>query len=77
LFFWTLFFLLPLAVLAGLPVPSPWRNTLRKLFEAGLALYAAALCFGAGCAVAGTVLNAAQRMQTSPIVDFQSLFSAM
>jgi phage shock protein PspC (stress-responsive transcriptional regulator) len=77
LFFWTLFILTPLAVLAGLPVPTPWRNTLRKVFEAGLALYAAALCFGAGCAVAGTILNAAQRMQTSPIIDFQAMFSAM
>lgn len=77
LFFWTLFILTPLAVMAGLPVPRPWRNTLRKVFEAGLALYAAALCFGAGCAVAGAVLNAAQRMQTSPIIDFQSMFSAM
>lgn len=76
LFFWTLFFCVPVAVLAGLPVPSPWRNTLRKLFEAGLALYTVALCFGVGCAVAGAILKAAEHMQ-NPALDFQSLFSAM
>ena len=77
LFFWTLFFFLPVAVIAGLPVPPQWRNTLRKTFEAGLALYTVALCFGVGCAVAGAVLKAADHMQDPTTIDFQTFFSAM
>jgi len=76
-FFWALFCLIPVAVLAGLPVPSQWRNTLRKLFEAGLALYALVLCFGVGCALAGAIMQASKHMQNGTLIDFQNLFSAM
>ncbi len=77
LFFWTLFCLIPVAVLAALPVPAPWRNTLRKVFEAGLALYALALSFGVGCALAGAILQASQYIQDPTTFDFQSIFSAI
>ena len=77
LLFWALFCLVPLAVLAGLPVPPAWRNTLRKLCEAGLAIYAVALCFGAGCALAGAIINASRHMQDPTMIDFGTLFSAM
>ena len=77
LFFWTLFLLLPVAILAGLPVPPHWRNTLRKLFEAGLAVYALVLCFGVGCALAGAILQASKHVQDPTTIDFQSLFSAL
>lgn len=76
-FFWTLFCLVPLAILAGLPVPPQWRTTLRKLFEAGLALYALVLCFGVGCALAGAILQATKHIQDPTTIDFQSLFSAL
>ena len=62
---------------AGLPVLPHWRNTLRKLFEAGLAVYALVLCFGVGCALAGAILQASKHVQDPTTIDFQSLFSAL
>ncbi|HOZ49204.1 MAG TPA: PspC domain-containing protein [Candidatus Hydrogenedentes bacterium] len=48
--------LVPLAVLAGLPLRNRWDATLRRVVQAGLALYALALAIGLGSALAGVIL---------------------
>lgn len=74
LLFWTLFFCLPIAILAALPVPEPWSVTLKKVFQAGLALYALALCYGMACALVGAILQATANMGDIQL-DLQSFMS--
>lgn len=57
LFFWTLALSLPLAALSSLPVKPGWDRTHRKMYQAALALYAVAVCFGVASAVAGMLLR--------------------
>lgn len=56
LFFWSLFALVPLAVLAVLPLNRQWRETIGKVVRAGLALYAVIICGGIAAAIVGTIL---------------------
>ena len=57
LFFWALLFLLPLTILSTLPVPAGWDTTLRKIVQAGMALYALVLCYGIATVLVGIILR--------------------
>ena len=67
LFFWALAFCLPLAMLATMPVPQDWSSTLRKVWQALLAIYAVTICFGIASYLTGLVLFLAREMPGSPI----------
>ena len=56
LFFWTVFCLLPLTLLAELPLAHGWDQTIKKVVRAGLTLYAVTICLGLAAAIAGTIL---------------------
>ncbi len=71
-FFWTLLLLIPLSILAKLPVPSAWETTLRKVVYAGVALYAVLVCFGVASYLAGTLFFLAEG--TLQAIDWMSLF---
>lgn len=57
LLFWVLFISLPLALLSALPVANDWDKTLKKLYQAAIALYAVGLSFGIASAVVGIILR--------------------
>jgi phage shock protein PspC (stress-responsive transcriptional regulator) len=54
---WALFVLIPLAGLSGLPMSNDWGSTMKKVVQAGLAIYAVALCFGLACLLTGIILH--------------------
>ena len=58
--FWTLACCVPLAVLGGLPLPNQWNVSLKRLGQAGLALYGVALAFGVASFVVGAILDLVQ-----------------
>jgi phage shock protein PspC (stress-responsive transcriptional regulator) len=57
MFFWSVITLLPMAALAGLPLPDGWDKTAKKLVQAGIALYAVAICFGIASLLAGIIIQ--------------------
>lgn len=57
---WAMAYLLPLAVLSGLPVHDGWSGTLFKLAQAGVAVYAVFLCWGLASYLAGVALAIAE-----------------
>lgn len=59
---WLLMLVLPVAILAALPVQPAWTTTLRKAVHAGLALYAMAVAFGVACVFVGIVLRVSKGM---------------
>jgi len=73
----TLLLFLPVGLLAALPVPKAWRNTLRKVMEAGLALYALGLCFGVASSLAGILTKAAAHIQDPATLDFQAILGGL
>ncbi len=62
LFVWALMFLLPLSVLAALPLANDWDKTLKRVIQAGLALYALALSCGLAAAVVGIILQIVEQL---------------
>ncbi|GMW02268.1 MAG: hypothetical protein AMXMBFR84_34040 [Candidatus Hydrogenedentota bacterium] len=46
LLFWALAICVPLGILSGMPLSKGWPGTLKKVYQAGLALYGVALCYG-------------------------------
>lgn len=72
--FWAMAYALPLAALAEAPVPNAWRETLRKLWQAALAIYAVVLCFGVAAHVVGLIMTLAEGLSENPAVsDFFTL----
>ena len=67
--FWVLVIGLPLAALSALPVPKAWAGTLRKVVQAGLALYAALLCFGVACLLVGVILRSVEEFSGTAGTD--------
>lgn len=57
MFFWAVALLLPIAALSGLPLADEWDATGKKLTQAGIALYAAAICFGLAVILVGVIVN--------------------
>jgi phage shock protein PspC (stress-responsive transcriptional regulator) len=55
-FIWAVLILIPLSILYALPVREAWSGTLKKIVQAGLALYAVALCYGIACVLVGVAL---------------------
>ena len=55
--FWMLFTFTPLAAIAALPVAPDWAGTLKKLVQAGIAIYAMALSFGIACVLVAIILG--------------------
>jgi len=62
LFVLVLFWVMPIAVLSGLPVPNKWDLTGKRIVQAGLALYALALCLGIASALSGILLLVVEDM---------------
>lgn len=60
LLFCTLSLCLPLAVLSGLPVTNEWDRTLKRCFQAILAIYAAILSLGIGLFLTGLIIHVAR-----------------
>ena len=71
--FWVLAIGLPLTVVSALPVPKAWSGTLRKVVQAGLALYAVLLCFGVACILVGVILRGVEEF--SGTVGTDAVFS--
>lgn len=69
LFFMALATLIPLSAIAGLPVSTEWAGTLRKLAQAGLALYAVVLCLGIACAIVGVAVANIGQIPNTPGLD--------
>ncbi len=57
LFFWALVICVPLAALSGLPLARHWDHSLKRVWQAGLALYAMALSFGLAAIIVGIILD--------------------
>lgn len=57
LFIWTVLFCVPVALLSALPVQKAWAGTLKKVSDAGLALYALALCLGIAYLLVGIAVK--------------------
>ncbi|HOE66112.1 MAG TPA: PspC domain-containing protein [Candidatus Hydrogenedentes bacterium] len=57
LFWGTLAFAAPFAMLGGLPAANSWPGTAYKVAQAIVALYAVILCFGIASALAGMILQ--------------------
>lgn len=69
IFFFTLATGIPLSAIAGMPVSADWSGTLRKIVQAGLAVYAVLLCFGVACAVVGAVVANIGQIPNTPGLD--------
>ena len=54
---WSIMLLLPLAILAGLPMINAWDRTWQRVVQAGLALYLVAISFGIASAIVGITLQ--------------------
>lgn len=67
--FWVLAIGLPLTVMSSLPVPKAWSGTLRKVVQAGLALYAVLLCFGVACILVGVILRGVEEFSGTAGTD--------
>jgi len=49
--------LTPIAALAGLPLPDGWNKTGKTIVQAGIAIYAVAICFGIASLIAGILIQ--------------------
>lgn len=56
MFFWMLFFLLPLALFSAMPLANAWDYSLKRLNQACVALYAIVVSFGIASFVTGLIL---------------------
>ena len=57
---WALVVCVPLAALSGLPLARAWDHSLKRVWQAGLALYAMALSFGLAAMLVGIILDVVQ-----------------
>lgn len=57
LFLTTLLFLLPLAILSAMPLANAWDQSLKRVIQAGLAIYGLVLSFGIASLVVGIILS--------------------
>jgi phage shock protein PspC (stress-responsive transcriptional regulator) len=57
LFFWALCLLMPPALLSGLPLSSEWSHTLKRVTQAGVALYAILIASGLASLAAGILIT--------------------
>jgi phage shock protein PspC (stress-responsive transcriptional regulator) len=55
--FWTILIAVPFAILSGMPLANAWDYSLKRVAQAVLALYGAALSFGIASILAGIILN--------------------
>ncbi len=62
LLFWTLAMCVPLSVLGALPMVNGWDYSARRLTQAGIAIYAAALSFGIASSLVGIILQVVQKV---------------
>ena len=60
--FCALFNLAPLSILAALPLPNGWSETLKRTAQAGLAIYAFVLSFGVAAFLAGVILRVVKEL---------------
>jgi phage shock protein PspC (stress-responsive transcriptional regulator) len=56
-FLLTLLFLLPLAMLSAMPLANAWDQSLKRILQAGLAVYGLVLSFGIASLVVGIILS--------------------
>ena len=56
-FLLTLLFLLPLSVLSAMPLANAWDQSLKRVLQAGLAVYGLVLSFGIASLVVGIILS--------------------
>lgn len=56
-FFYAMAFCLPLAVLSALPLANGWDQTLKRVSQAGLALYGIAVSLGVASVLVGIILD--------------------
>jgi hypothetical protein len=75
LFWWAVAVGLPLAALSGLPLSPRWPDTMKKVVQAGLALYAIVLSFGVASLIVGIILSYVARMSGRP--GAEALFSIL
>ena len=57
LFFWALILLLPLALVSALPLSKEWALSLKRLTQAGVALYALLIAAGLASRLAGILIE--------------------
>ena len=57
LFLVTILFLLPLSILSTMPLANAWGQSLKRVIQAGLALYCLVLSFGIASLVVGIILS--------------------
>jgi phage shock protein PspC (stress-responsive transcriptional regulator) len=62
LLFCALAILLPFAVLGALPLANQWDRTVKRLLQAGLALYAVTLAFGMASFLVGLLIQTAREL---------------
>jgi phage shock protein PspC (stress-responsive transcriptional regulator) len=60
---------IPLATIAALPVSPEWAGTLRKIAQAGIAVYAVVLCLGIASAIVGVVVANIGQIPDTPGLD--------
>ena len=66
LLFWVLMYCVPVSILAALPIRTTWAGTLRKVVQAGLALYGLILCAGIAYVLVGAILAGVDQFSNSP-----------
>lgn len=66
-FFWALLFSVPLAALSGLPHAGGWDYSLKRLWQACLAIYAIAICFGIAGILVGIILDVVKEFGGLPL----------
>ena len=57
LFLLTILFLLPLSILSAMPLANAWDQSLKRVIQAGLAVYGLVLSFGIASLVVGIILS--------------------
>jgi len=56
-FFWAVAICVPVALLSAMPLANAWDHSLKRVAQAGLALYAMALSFGIASILVGIILD--------------------
>ena len=59
----------PIALLAAMPMDAKWAGTLKKVWQAGLALYALVLCAGVASIIVGILMGGVSNFTGSPGAD--------
>ncbi|MCP4639613.1 MAG: PspC domain-containing protein [bacterium] len=74
-FAWCIAILGPLAIIRALPTRVAWQKTLKKVTQAGLALYAMGVCFGIASLMVGIILLVVDQVSGGGGIEaIQSLF---